>query len=499
MRFVPYEAPELPILLTISSYIYLLNFTEAISNSLINAGLIGSLAVGVVFGPGASNLLPDYVQQTFILLGYVGLLLLVFEAGLSTDISLLYRNIFLSLVVALTGVGFPIALSLVLLKFGYGYSSLQAFGAGAALCSTSLGTTLALLKPELRQTRAGAVLLSAALLDDIVGLVFAAIIPNLPFEGSNSSGSIAWYTVARPILVSFAFAFGTPVFAYLFHRLFWKAPPSYRVSLYNGQIQLLLIVIISSGFVAGARYAGTSELFGAYLAGAFLSHIFSVPTSFTSPTIRSDVSQSTDAYLHNPQEAFAVYIQPLLHYIFSPVFFASIGTALPIRSLVFVDGSRRVIWRGIIYSLLMIIAKAAVGAWMLVWKDPHSGTGWCGSRKNGQSRTSQKQKLGDGGLPSGNTLQVDAMEDSDRARSIDASMKTELIRTRSAALIGLAMVARGEIALIVAQLARPLLVGDISKDNSEAYAVVIWAILITTVSGAFGVGLLLRSWDKKSV
>ncbi|KAF9463242.1 Cation/H+ exchanger [Collybia nuda] len=468
MKSIPYEAPELPILLTISSYIYLLNIAEATFNSLINAGLIGSLALGVIFGPEASNLLPDYIQHTFILLGYIGLLLLVFEAGLSTDISLLYHNIFLSLVVALTGVGLPIALSLLLLAHGYGYSLLQAFGAGAALCSTSLGTTLALLRPGLRQTKTGAVLLSAALLDDIIGLVFAAIIPNLPYEGSSSPNSIAWYTVARPILVSLAFAFGTPALAYILSRLLWKSPPLCRARFFTKQMQLLLIVSVTSGFVAGAQYAGTSELFGAYLAGTSLSYIFSVPTL---PTLRVTTSQSQVPCLHDMKDTFAVFIQPLLHHIFSPIFFASIGMAIPIRSLVFVDGSRRVIWRGIVYSFLMILAKTTVGAWMLVHKVSHPRLGWCyWSKKSMRSHKSNKKESG--------------------------NAKTELTHTQSAALVGLAMVARGEIALIVAQLARPLLVVGTFENNTEAYAVVIWAILITTVSGALGVGLLLRSWDK---
>jgi Kef-type K+ transport system membrane component KefB len=493
MRFIPYEAPELPILLTISSYIYLLNIAEAIFKALINAGLIGSLAVGVIFGPEVSNLLPDYIQHTFTLLGYIGLLLLVFEAGLSTDITLLYNNIFLSLVVALTGVGLPIAGSLLLLAYGFGYSALQAFGAGAALCSTSLGTTLALLRPELRQTRTGAVLMSAALLDDITGLVFAAIIPNLPFEGSNSDSSIAWYTIARPILVSCAFAFGTPAFAFIFHGLFWNTPTQYKTRLYTGKIQLFLVIAVLSGFITGARYAGTSELFGAYLAGAFLSYIFAVPHISPTPAVGFDPPKAPEIYLDNPQDAFTLYLQPLLHYVFSPIFFASIGTALPIRALVFVGGSRKVIWRGIVYSLLMIVAKAAVGIWMLVWEDPRAGTGWCGSRKNKQVRKSQKG--------SGSTVHVDGIEANDRSASVETPIdaKTELSHTQSGSLIGLAMVARGEIALIVAQLARALLVGGVSEDNSEPFAVVIWAILVTTVGGALGVGLLLRSWDKKSL
>jgi hypothetical protein len=70
---------------------------------------------------------------------------------------------------------------------------------------------------------------------------------------------------------------------------------------------------------------------------------------------------------------------------------------------------------------------------------------------------------------------------------------------RSAFLLGIAMVARGEIALIVAQIARPLLVsmsdtnGGASSTDSEPFAVVIWAILVSTVGGAIGVGLVLRT------
>lgn len=76
----------------------------------------------------------------------------------------------------------------------------------------------------------------------------------------------------------------------------------------------------------------------------------------------------------------------------------------------------------------------------------------------------------------------------------------ELNRPHSALLLGLAMVARGEIALIVAQIARPLLVGNDGTDTStsEAFAVVIWAVLVTTVGGAIGVGWLLKSSGKKA-
>ena len=487
---IAYEAPALPILLTISSFIYLLNVAEHIFSSLISAGLIGSLSIGIIFGPDASNILPTYIQTSFIIIGYIGLILLVFEAGLSTDINLLYHNIFLSLTVALCGVLFPIAISLLLLHFGFGYTTLQAFGAGASLCSTSLGTTLALLRPELRQTKTGAVLLSAALLDDIAGLVLAGIIQSLPFTNSTSSSTISWYTITRPILVSFAFAFVTPSIAYVLRKIVTRAPPMWKNLLHGGRIQLFWTVSVLSGFVAGARYAGTSELFGAYLAGAFLSYVFWLPSqNHVSDGHDSNTYPST---LLTPQGIFTKYLLPLLQHIFSPIFFASIGAALPIRSLVFADGSRRVIWRGLVYSLLMILAKAVVGFWLLVWPDRNSGLGWCGIKKSARpkvTRTSHKPKSPRATPNPG----VDKNLESNSVPALSMS------RAHSATLIGFAMVARGEIALIVAQLARPLLTGGIPPETAEPFAVVIWAVVVTTVSGALGVGFLLRSWDKRSL
>ena len=487
MSIVPYQTPDIPILFTISSFIYLANVAEDIFSSLINAGLIGSLSVGIIFGPEASNILPTYIQSTFIILGYIGLILLVFEAGLSTNISLLYHNIFVSLAVALCGVLFPIATSLLLLHFGYGYTTLQAFGAGASLCSTSLGTTLALLRPELRETRTGAVLMSAALLDDIAGLVLAAIIQSLPYKGSSSSSTISWHTIARPILVSFAFAFGTPAFAYLLCKITSKVPPTWKKLIFSGRFQLFLIVSVLSGFVVGAKYAGTSELFGAYLSGAFLSYVFQLP--FQTPVSESQ-SRITSPDALTPSETFTKYLLPLLHHIFSPIFFASIGSALPIRSLVFADGSRRVIWRGLVYSLLMILTKAVVGIWLLVWPDHHSGLGWCGARKNSRTKKPSNTSENKGSTPSRHVV--------DEGQRISSAPVAGLSRAHSATLIGLSMVARGEIALIVVQLARPLLLGG-TPQQTEPYAVVIWAILVTTVSGALGVGFLLRSWDRRSL
>ncbi|KAK7056627.1 hypothetical protein VNI00_002344 [Paramarasmius palmivorus] len=468
-----YEAPEIPLLLTVSSLFYFMNVAEAIFTYTIEAGLIGSLAIGIIYGPEAANILPEYISETLLLMGFIGLLLLVFEAGMSTNLSLLYQNVALSLVTGTTGIIVPIALSIILLHFGYGYTVLQGFGAGAALSSTSLGTTLALLKPELRQTRMGVVLLSAALFDDVVGLVIAAVIADL----SAAASGISWQAIIRPILVSVAFTVATAGLIWAFRPLASRLPPEAKRFVYQGKSQVFIMISLLCGVVAAAKYAGTSELFGAYLCGVFVAQTFyAIPDADNSATVgvdaRNDVSLTLNTSgIYSPHLAFTVFIQPLLQYIFSPIFFVSIGISLPIRSLGSIDGSSRVVWRGWVYSFLMMVGKFVAGLPFLIWSDKDTGKRWfC--------------------LSAGERNAVEPIP------SFNATSLTPL---QSALLVGTAMVARGEIALIVAQLARHLLVGDYgsTEGTSEAFAVVIWAILVNTVGAATGVGLALRRMNSK--
>lgn len=73
---------------------------------------------------------------------------------------------------------FPIGLSYLLLFLGFGYGAVETFIIGAALSATSLGTTFAVISSasrsvDLSQTRAGTVLVSAAVIDDVTGLVMS--------------------------------------------------------------------------------------------------------------------------------------------------------------------------------------------------------------------------------------------------------------------------------------------------------------------------------------
>ena len=148
---------------------------------MIRAGIIGPIIVGIIYCEPLANILHH---------GYIELILIIFEGGLSTRMDLLKDNFTLSMLGAATGVIAPIGLSYLLLYLGFGYGAVETFIIGAALSTTSLGTTFAVIASasksvDLGQTRVGAVLVSAAVIDDVTGLVMSSVIHDL---GSLSSG-----------------------------------------------------------------------------------------------------------------------------------------------------------------------------------------------------------------------------------------------------------------------------------------------------------------------
>lgn len=163
------------------------------------------------------------------------------------------------------------ALSFILMKL-VSASPLQAFAAGASLSATSLGTTFTILSTtNLIPTRLGTVTTSAAMLDDVVGLVMVQIISNL--GGGTSSFNVV--TVIRPLFVSIGFALGVFILCAFCFKPILKRALNMRGNLpqFMGTMQFAFLAQTSVlvGLVAGATYAGTSSLFAAYLAGVITS------------------------------------------------------------------------------------------------------------------------------------------------------------------------------------------------------------------------------------
>jgi len=274
-RALLYHEPSITTLLIQTSFFLLLNLVGALLDRLVYCGLVGQVLVGVAWGTPGAQLLPEPFEKAVTQLGYLGLVLLVFEGGLSTSVTSLWANLFLSLCVAFTGIMLPIAFSFSLVAIGDA-TSLQAFAAGAALCSTSLGTTFSVLKTSgLTTTRLGTVLTNAAMMDDVVGLVMVQVIANLGKRDSSFTAT----TVIRPVLVSVAFAVVVPLLCkfLLTPVMTWLRTKQLILQFSSNRLfrkqdgVFLLHTLLLVGLCAGAAYGGTSILLAAYLAGAVIS------------------------------------------------------------------------------------------------------------------------------------------------------------------------------------------------------------------------------------
>ncbi|KAH4000647.1 hypothetical protein HBI13_064690 [Parastagonospora nodorum] len=549
---LPYHEPDIVTILVQTSLLLLLNVVNAALDKLLYCGLLGQVLIGIAWGTPGAKWLTTSVEETIVQLGYLGLILLVYEGGLHTSFQSLKANLLLSLGVAFTGIAVPIGLSYTLLGF-LDASPVQAFAAGAALCSTSLGTTFTVLNSSgLAASRLGVVLTSAAMLDDVVGLVMVQVISNL--GGDNFS----WITVVRPVIVSIAFAVVAPLTC-----LFGAKPvtlwlnrhrESHPESWLNHVLQktataFVIHTLILVGLVTGATYAGTSNLFAAYIAGASISwwdsevahaaaekkvsQVANVEREETIVTIPQTPSGQLPADTHDrtsnvatgectrkeePTEAaqpsdkqhghardathgsyiYGYYYHPAVSKILQPLFFASIGFSIPITKMF--DAS--IVWRGIVYAVLMTFGKLVCGLWLVrfTWTaEPSKGAAKSLLSKlrlpsvphlwgkSGQATPSPRE----GAQTTATTTPEATSQNMSNRRSSPNPPKP--FSLHPPLILALAMCARGEIGFLISGVAESKGVfsssGEALNGPSDMFLVVTWAIVLCTIVGPLGVGL----------
>ncbi|KAH0370963.1 Sodium/hydrogen exchanger, partial [Aureobasidium melanogenum] len=513
---LPYHEPGIVTILIQASFLLILNGINWILDNAIYCGLVGQILIGVAWGTPGAKWLSQEVQDTVMQLGYLGLILIVYEGGLSTSFASLRSNIYLSGLVALIGITLPISMSFVLMGL-LGATPVQAFAAGAALCSTSLGTTFTILSTSgLDKSRLGVILSSAAMLDDVAGLVMVQVISNL----GQSADSFSAVTVIRPVFVSIAFAVVVPAICWaivrpITHHLFskiantdeekepsslcrWACTP---VAAFVGHTLVLL------GLVTGSSYAGTSNLFAAYIAGAVINWwdalvsttLQEQSSSSTTPKkaqkgkkvspsiesqvtssgpLSSDVSTPTTketavgqrvSQTHDKLKGAVIYehmYAPAVNSILKPFFFASIGFSIPITQMF----RGAIVWRGIVYTILMMLGKLACGLVLVRF-----------------TSTPAKVQLPEGQrTPAGSKNEQQQTPSANSKRKRQAPRKLPKPQSLYPSLmLGSAMVARGEIGFLISSLAESNGVFGTAEGggSSDIFLVATWAILLCTIIG----------------
>lgn len=417
-------------------------------------------------------------METFLLVGYIGLVLIVFEGGLTMQPSSFVPQLPLACVTALVGVLAPIALTFGLYH-GYGYPTIDAFAAGSALASTSLGTTFFVLRaagPELGVSKVGEILKGAALIDDVIALVLLATIEPLASDGGDTS-DLGW-TVGRPIVASLAMAVVTPVAAiWIFGPVFRWRRLSDWVARGGHNAELFLGVAVLSAFLAIADYAGTTMLLGAFLAGYFLSAL---------PAPGSAVSFVA---------CWDAYLLPIHEHILVPLFFISIGFSIPFLQLW--TGKR--IWRGIVYAILMTIGKLLAGLPVLIVgliKDRHASGGLFVRSSKPEDGGAALDSKSPPPIPS-NTFAEKATSDNFEPRGVTRGSLFRNETLPAAAFVGMALVARGEIGVLVLQVARSASADSTSPVlGEEAYLTGLWAVALCTIAGPIAFGFLVKRYGE---
>ena len=299
--------------------------------------LVGRSVWGLIFNISSSAVLPIAGTNNPYLDGFaeVGVILVLFSAGLETDLKELKSSGFVAFLIALGGVLVPLGAG-----FGIGCAFLgtknliSCLFVGVIMTATSVGITVETLKEMNKlKTKVGTVILSAAIIDDVLGIIVLSIALSLKRGAGSTGASSSWLldlinpngTAWISILWMFVYfivavAVGIVV-SKLFHRLEEKHPNTRRLPV------LSLAVCFIYAYVAEAMF-GVADITGAYIAGIILS------TNHKSAEY-TDRKITISSYM-----------------IFAPIFFANIGISISFSSF-----TLDVLWFALAFVAVAILGK----------------------------------------------------------------------------------------------------------------------------------------------
>lgn len=274
----------------------------------------------------------EYIEES----ANVGLLALLFTTGLESNLKDLIRVGPQAATVAFTGVVVPLILgTLMLIKF-FGVATIPAVFAGAALTATSIGITAKVLKDIGRlQSDEGQIIIGAAILDDILGIVVLAVVLSLVKTGEVEVVNILY-------LLASAIAF--VLVAVLFNRVFGSVFVGIIERFSNPAAMMLLALIFLNTFALSASAIGLEAILGAFAAGLVLGE-----TRF--------------------QERLEQLFRPFV-YVYTTIFFVTIGAKVDLSVLNPAVPANR---EGLIIAASLIaiaIVGKVVAGFALITKEP---------------------------------------------------------------------------------------------------------------------------------
>ena len=255
--------------------------------------VVGEIIAGLLIGPSILGLVD---QSDFILqMAEIGVILLMFSAGLETDLKELMKTGPIAALIACAGVFIPLVLGALYYMVFYGFAPwgsnefYEAVFIGTILTATSVSITVQSLKEMGKlKGRVGTTILSAAIIDDVIGIIVLTFV--IGFKNPDSKPS----TVVINTILFFVLAVGVGFISYKIFKWIDKRYPHTRRIPIAGLAYCFIMSYVAE------QYFGIADITGAYVAGIILCSI-------------------------NDSEYIERKIDINSYMLFGPVFFASIG------------------------------------------------------------------------------------------------------------------------------------------------------------------------------
>ncbi|MBO5319409.1 MAG: cation:proton antiporter [Ruminococcus sp.] len=255
--------------------------------------VVGEIIAGLIIGPACFGFVgnTDYLA----LLAEIGVVMLMFEAGLETNLKELIKTGPKALLIACAGVFVPLAGGTLLYSCFYGFSAVgseefyRAIFIGTIMTATSVGITVQALKEMGRlKSATGTLITSAAIIDDIIGIIVLTFVIGMKNPESKPSEVV----ISTLLFIVFSFCLGFLTY-YCFKYIDKKYPHQRRIPI----LGLALCMFMA---FAAEEFFGIADITGAYVAGLILCSL-------------------------KDSEYIARKVDINSYMIFGPVFFASIG------------------------------------------------------------------------------------------------------------------------------------------------------------------------------
>ncbi len=255
--------------------------------------VVGEIIAGLVLGPCMLGILEqtDFIAQ----MAEIGVILLMFAAGLDTDLKELIKTGPVAFLIAAFGVFVPLILGSILHMLFYGFAPwgseefYQSVFTGTIMTATSVSITVASLQEMGKiKTKVGTTIVSAAIIDDVIGIIVLTFVIGFK-DPSSRPVLVLWKTI-----VFFAVALVGGYIVYkLFSMLDKRYPHTRRIPIASLAFCFLLSYVAE-------EYFGIADITGAYVAGIVLCNL------------------SDNEYIERKMDVSS-------YMIFGPIFFVSIG------------------------------------------------------------------------------------------------------------------------------------------------------------------------------